>query len=318
MIIGYLFETFLGFSFALCLEVIRSTPSTDPNPRLKQYRAVILRGCSVFYDCAIYFAASIQIACVVVLVRKDYGISADGLGGLTVQITWAVALLSLLPLLYPLVMLGIFVSEESEKELKKAETCRSRHEFRFYLFSACWVLFLYTFVSRMIGDFAPSQVGQGAGPGGSTIITTKDWATLDVLCFTGVQQLTENETMVMEAFGTAGSIILSLFILCPFLWTILQSLDLSFVKLVERKFSVLRKNWSIQSLGSRVILVLIPLLTVPEIWGVFRIRSLQEALTDTMGVEYTDNQWTFGQVVAVVIFAPVIVEVAYLSARHPR
>src|SRR5271163_918981 len=90
MIIGYLFETFLGFSFALGLEVIRSTPSTDPSPRLKQYRAVILRGCSVFYDCAIYFAASIQIACVVVLVRKDYGISAAGLGGLTVQITWAV------------------------------------------------------------------------------------------------------------------------------------------------------------------------------------------------------------------------------------
>ena len=272
----------------------------------------------MFYDCAIYFAASIQIACVVVLVRKDYGISADGLGGLTVQITWAVALLSLLPLLYPLVMLGIFVSEESEKELEEAETSRSRHEFRFYLFSICWVLFLYTFVSRMIGDFAPSQVGQGAGPGGSTIITTEDWATLDVLCFTGVQQLTDNETMVMEAFGTAGSIILSLFILCPFLWTILQSLDPSFVKLVERKFSVVRKNWAIQSLGSRAILVLIPLLTVPEIWGVFRIRNIQEALTDTMGVEYTDNQWTFGQVVAVVIFAPVIVEVAYLSARHPR
>jgi hypothetical protein len=316
MIIGYLFESFLGFSFALGLEAIRSTPSIDPSPRLKKYRAVILRGCGVFFDCAIYFAASIQIACVVVLVRKDFGISADGLGGLTVQITWAVALLSLLPLLYPLVMLGIFVKNGSEKELEKAETSRTRHEFRYYLFCICWVLFLYTFVSRMIGDFAPSQVGQGAGPGGSTIINTTDWDTLNVLCFTGVQQLTDNETMVIEAFGTAGSIILSLFIICPFLWTILQSLDLSYVNLVERKFTVVRKKWAIQSLGPRAILVLIPLLTVPEMWGVFRIRNVQEVLTNTMGIEYTDNQWTFGQVVAVVIFAPVIVEVVYLSVRH--
>jgi hypothetical protein len=220
MIIGYLFETVLGFSFALGLEVIRSMPSADPSHHLKRYKAVILRGCSVFYDCAIYFTASIQIACVVFLVRKDYGISADGFGGLTVQITWAVSLLSLLPLLYPLVMLGIFVTEESEKELEEAETSKSRHEFRFYLFSACWVLFLYAFISRMISDFAPSQVGQGAGPGGTTIINTTDWNTLDELCFTGIQQLTDNETMVMEGFGIAGLIIVSIFIVCPFLWTI--------------------------------------------------------------------------------------------------
>lgn len=316
MIIGYLFETFLGFSFALGLEVIRSTPWVDLSPRLKKHRAIILRGCSVFFDCAIYFAASIQIACVVVLARKDFGISANGQGGLTVQITWAVALVSLLPLLYPLVMLGIFVADASEKELEEAETSRSRHEFRFYLFCTCWVLFLYTFVSRMIGDFAPSQVGQGAGPGGTTIVNTTDWNTLNVLCFTGVQQLTDNETMAIEGFGIAGSIILSLFIICPLLWTMLQSLDLSFVKLIEREFSALRKKRAMQSLGPRAMLVLVPLLTIPEIWGVFRIRNVQEALTNTTGIEYTDNQWTFGQVVAVVIFAPVIVEVAYLSIRH--
>src|SRR5271167_4391025 len=138
MIFGYLLEIFLGFSFALGLEFIPSTSSMESDLRWRKPKFVILRGCAVFFDCAIYFAASIQIACVVVLVRKDYGISADGLGGLTVQITWAVALLSLLPLLYPLVMLDIFVSEESEKGLEEAETSRSRHEFRFYLFSACW------------------------------------------------------------------------------------------------------------------------------------------------------------------------------------
>jgi hypothetical protein len=71
-----------------------------------------------------------------------------------------------------------------------------------------------------------------------------------------------------------------------------------------------------QSLVPRAILLLIPLLTVPEIWGSFGIRNIQEALTNTLGVVYTDNQWTFGQVVAVVIFAPVIIEVFYLSVQH--
>lgn len=117
MIFGYLLETFLGFSFALGLEFIRSTPKptieSDPRwQKLKRLKEVLLKGYSVFFECAIYFAASIQIACVVVLVRKDFGISVNGLGGLVVQITWAVTLLSMLPLLYPLVMLGIFVSKE--------------------------------------------------------------------------------------------------------------------------------------------------------------------------------------------------------------
>ncbi len=223
MIIGYIFEAFLGFTFALGLEVIRSTSRFQPRSHL---RDIILKGCSMFFDCAIYFAASIQIACIIVLVRKDFGISADGLGGLTVEITWVVALLSFLPLLYPLVMLGIFVDEGSRdvlsKELEDADTSRPRHKFRFHLLSVCWVLFLYTFISRMIGDFAPSQVGEGAGEGGTTIVTALEWNTITELCFTGIQPLTDTETKVIEAFGAAGSIIISLYVVCPFLWIIVQ------------------------------------------------------------------------------------------------
>ena len=317
MIFGYLFETFLGFSFALGIEFICSTPSRESDPRWRKLKAALLRGCTVFFDCAIYFAASVQIACVVVLVRKDFGISANGLGGLTVQITWAVALLSLLPLLYPLLMLGIVVSRASEKELEEAECTKSRHEFRFYLFCICWCLFLYTFISRMIGDYAPSQVGEGAGEGGVTVITADEWDTLTNLCLTGVPMLSDKETTVMESFGAAGSIILSLFVICPFIWTFVQIFNLRVVDRLERYFSTLAERKTMRSLGSRALLLLIPLLTIPEIWGVFRVRNAQQALSGAIGNEYTDNQWTFGQVVAVVIFAPVVIEVGYISTR-PR
>jgi hypothetical protein len=151
-----------------------------------------------------------------------------------------------------------------------------------------------------------------------TIITTDEWDTLTTLCFAGVQTLSGKETEAIEAFGTAGSIVLSLFVVCPFLWTFVQMINLKFANRVEREFSTLRERKAMKSLGSRVMLVLIPLLTISEIWGVLRIRNVQQALSNALGNEYTDNQWTFGQVVAVVIFAPVVIEVVvvYLSAQH--
>ena len=281
MVIGYLFESFLGFTVALGLELVRSISSINEDSR---FRASVLRACSVFFDCVLYFAASIQIACVVVLVRKDFGISANSLGGLTVQITWAVALLSLLPLLYPLVTLGLFVREGSQKELEKADTPKPRHEFRFYLFTACWPLFMYSFVSRMIGTFAPSQVGEGAGDGGTTIIYTSEWDNLNALCFSGpnIQQLTDTETEVLDAFETAGSIIVSLFFLCPLIWIILQFLKLKAFECSDETSFASRMNRWVGKWAPRITLILFPILTVVEIWGVFRIRNIQELLANTL------------------------------------
>ena len=148
--------------------------------------------------------------------------------------------------------------------------------------------------------------------GGVTIITTDEWDTLTTLCFTSVQTLSDEETKIIEAFGAVGSIILSLFVVSPFFWTFCQALKSK--KRVELEVSIPQERNLIKGLGSRAVIVLIPLLIIPEIWGIFRIRNIQQALSDAIDNEYTDNQWTFGQVVAVVIFAPVLIEVAYLCA----
>ncbi len=66
-----------------------------------------------FSDCAVFFAISIQISCVVVLVRRGFSISANGLGGLTVQITRAVALLCMLPLIFPMFILRYTTKREA-------------------------------------------------------------------------------------------------------------------------------------------------------------------------------------------------------------
>jgi hypothetical protein len=297
MIIGYFFESLLGLLFALSLAFHRPISSTSPT----RFRDILSEGCKQFFECAIFFSASIQIACVIVLVRQDLGISANGLGGITVQITWAVALLCMLPLVYPMVIL-----EYVEKE---------RSNYRLFLFSGCWLLFFYTFISQMIGEFGHSQIGQGAGPGGVTIITTDEWNTLTSLCLAGAETFSHRAQKILNGFGATGSLFISIYGLAYLLWFIAKRQFRKQADSLENKISarVSNEQRRIYIVGS--MLVIIPLLTVPQFWGVLRLRSMQKALADATSNAYADNQWTFGQVVAVMIFAPVFTEVGYLVVQ---
>jgi len=300
MVVGYLLESVLGQLFALGF-LIKGFPSTTSPSKT---RDLLAEGCQIFFDCAIFFVVSIQISCVVVLARKDFGISANGLGGLTVQITWAVALVCMLPLLYPLVILE-YTHEE-------------RSNFRFSLFCGCWILFFYTFISQMIGEFAPSQVGVGAGGGGSTIIKPEQMDALDSLCLTGVPVLTSTEQTILKVFGAAGSIIISIYGLAYLIWFILQRQYSTQAKCVQKKlFSVLPSTHRGQ-VAISALAILVPILTIPQFWGIFRLREIQRSLAGATSNAYVDNQWTFGQVVAVTIFAPVFTEMGYLMIQNFR
>jgi hypothetical protein len=301
MVAGYLFESVLGFAFAVGFS-ISGLPSDPP---ISIHKRHLIDGCKVFFDCAVFFVVSIQISSVVVLARKDFGLSANGLGGLTVQITWAVALVCMLPLLYPMIIL-----EYASKE---------RANFRFFLFCGCWILFFYTFISQMIGNFAPSQVGEGAGPGGQTIVTTSEMDTLVSMCLGGIRVLSTTEQKVLSASGAVGSILISMYGLGYLLWFIGSRLHEDVINAVRTKISaaypkVQKDRMSIITLG-----ILLPLLTIPQFWGIFRLREIQRSLAGATSNAYVDNQWTFGQVVSVTIFAPVLTELGYLLLRgEPR
>jgi hypothetical protein len=301
MIVGYFFESILGLIFALGFSVKEALSTGRP---FTKNRNLLAKGCKTFFDCAIFFVASIQIACFIVLVRKNSGISADGLGGLTVQIAWAVALLCMLPLLYPMVVL-----EYTKKE---------KSNYRFFLFCGCWILYLYVFVSQMVGYFAPSQVGQGAGPSGTTIITTEDWNSVTSLCLNDTQPLSKTEQTVLSAFGAAGSILVSLYGLVYLVWFIIQRQSHRQARWIRSKVRSIPNRYRTSTVAIRGLVVLIPILTIPQFWGVIRLRGVQKALAKSTNNPYTDNQWTFGQVVAVMIFAPVFTEVGYSWIQDHR
>jgi len=66
-------------------------------------------------------------------------------------------------------------------------------------------------------------------------------------------------------------------------------------------------------------LLLTPLaLSVPMIRGIFRLRDIQANVVDRMGSQYTGNEWGFGQIIGVGIFAPVITETAFEGWKHYR
>lgn len=294
MIVGYFFESVLGLTFAIGLSGKGSFSTRSP---LTWHSDLLAKGCKTFFDCAVFFVVSIQIACLIVLARKNSGISANGLGGLTVQITWAVALLCMLPLLYPMLILQY--------------TERKRSNYRFFLFCSCWVLFFYTFVSQMIGYFGPTQVGQGAGPGGTTVITTEEMNALTSLCLSEANALTNTEQTILSGFGAAGSIIISLYGLLHLLWFIIQRQSRRQAKWFHGQFQTIPAKYRSSAFLIRSVVVLIPILSIPLFWGLMRLRGIQKALANSTSNAYTDNQWTFGQVVAVMIFAPVFTEVGY-------
>ena len=61
----------------------------------------------------------------------------------------------------------------------------------------------------------------------------------------------------------------------------------------------------------QILIVCVPLLSIGLIWSYFRLQSFQTHITHALGTENADSEWGFGQVVAVIVFLPVIVEALF-------
>lgn len=207
----------------------------------------------------------------------------------------------MLPLLYPLTILEYGDAEQ-----------RERGNYRLLLFCGCWIPFFYTFISQMIGYFGKSQVGTGQGEGGTTIITSEEYGALTSLCLAGGQYLTNTEENVIRVFGALGSIVVSIFSIAHLLWLIVERRFEEQAKDVRQRVSSILPKDRKETMIIRILVIVIPVLSIPQIWGVLRLRSLQQSLAMNSDDSYTDNQWTFGQVVAVIVFLPVLSEMGYL------
>ena len=62
------------------------------------------------------------------------------------------------------------------------------------------------------------------------------------------------------------------------------------------------------------MLFLTPLaLSLPLLWWIFRLRQVQPEVLESRGIQYIGNEWAFGQIIGVVIFAPVLTQACYAA-----
>jgi hypothetical protein len=179
MVVGYLLESIIACSLLCVFTWLKHRPPQQPElPRL-----LLATASRMFYDNATLFTFAIQTASIVTLTRVDFGISASGMGAVTMEIAWLVSTLTLLPLL-PLVLqpqlyrddfaLSSDVSASAEAssaidegsgrvknrpcsmEESTTTIAEARQDLRFLSFVICWAMAFCPFFSRMSGTFGTS------------------------------------------------------------------------------------------------------------------------------------------------------------------
>jgi len=116
----------------------------------------------------------------------------------------------------------------------------------------------------------------------------------------------------MTAFGTIGWLLTTIVVIYKIIlsaikggyerqWAWFKRRNLTF----ESETPLMLRSWL-------CLCVLVFVLLVVQFWAFFRLRRFQADMTEAAGGDFSDGQFTFGQIVAVVLFAPVLVEVLFL------
>jgi hypothetical protein len=309
-----------------------------------------------FFDCAIYFALAVELASVVMLARKDYGVNTKGFGARDAQITLANSVVCVLPLLYPVALglssqsspppdppspsspsgeLGIQATignlppadlnpgpgthpqgsrgdqqlDMTQKLQGKApeseEELHQRQDFRLLLFSILALLFFYPFISQCIRNWGPSRIA--ALPPGV------EWNKVIQLCFGDVRQFSDAETLLVSTVELLGSLAIYGFML----WHIIvPNIEPTSTADFGRVKGWLMGHWKDYKPVTGMLLLTPLALSIPLLWGIFRLRDIQSKVMDSMRSQYTGNEWGFGQIIGVVIFVPVVTEAGFTSWKY--
>ncbi|EKJ70973.1 hypothetical protein FPSE_08832 [Fusarium pseudograminearum CS3096] len=300
--IGYVLEITFSVSLSLAIIALKQSQKTS------QWHRIVKTGLVAFVDSAAYFALSLQLATIAVLIRKDYGISTADLGAIEARISQSVAVVSMMPLLYPIALL--------EPLTKRCPRDNVKHNSRLLLLSTTVALSFYPFLSRCIYAFSVSPIGNGEGSEVSSI----DWSTIEDMCFPKKYRHL-GKTMTYRSLN--GLELTASLIVYLFSFWLLAGLPKMHSRLIEKTIAdqglEAEPSWRERVnrwFSDRPFVAVVPLfvvvgLSVPLLWVIFTLRKVQEDMSENMGQEYAGNEWGFGQIVSIVLFIPVAVEMAY-------
>ncbi|KAF9769394.1 hypothetical protein IL306_013192 [Fusarium sp. DS 682] len=300
--VGYVLETTLSIFLSLAVIILKRSGKNS------QWYQVARTGLGAFADSAAYFALSLQLATIAVLIRKDYGISTADLGAIEARISQSVAIVSMVPLLYPVALLEPMVKTNARANVK--------HNARLLLLSITVALSFYPFLSRCIHAFDVSPIGEGKG----AEVSPTDWSAVEDMCFPAEYRDIGRTSIFKTLNGL--ELTASLITYMHTLWLLagLPSACYGYdEKTKDAKERDHKSSWRERVnkwFSDRPLVTIFPLLvlfslTIPLLWVIFTLRKVQEQMSEDMRDEYAGNDWGFGQIVSIVLFIPVVVEMAY-------
>ncbi|KAK6337449.1 hypothetical protein TWF730_002848 [Orbilia blumenaviensis] len=249
----------------------------------------------------------------------------------SMEITWTVSTLMLLPLIHLSFLPsavgyrggGLACADSFSSYVSSAESLTSPKSeiFRFRALSFCWLLSGYPFLSRMLETFTPSKIGDG--PEG--VITMQEWKRVQQLCLEGVNGISRREQSLFTGFGILSWIWVTIFTLVGLVRIYLTRQDPQESKVLDgvtKSTSMSPANGILSiTFGNFMRLVLIvvnPLLAGVGMWTIFRLQRYQGDISENTGGESDAADWSFGQIMAVLIYGPVCLELYNLGKTYYR
>lgn len=289
MMVGYSLENVLGCVLAISLCVLRERAKSTNSKLTQRWTHVATCGYRCFYDNAMFFTFSIQVASTFVAVRWAMGDSSQiGIRDSTIEINYAISLLTILPLLYIMHLPSVLPEPQAgvNQELKRRALQKTRETTRIYLIYICWFPSFLHFLLRLYNLSRSEDY--------HTLPNT-EWDVLNTMCTGNVQPVTNAETLAVNIFGVTGFIFMSS---CIWIKVVL-------IFAGSRLSNFLRQRRVALSIA---LFLTVPVFAISQIWTVLRLRRYQQQVLTASGNKDLDDQWTFGQVAATTVFLPVLIE----------
>ncbi|KAK5093433.1 hypothetical protein LTR70_004794 [Exophiala xenobiotica] len=288
VIVGYFVEFSLAIILALSLMVLKQK-------RKEHLVRCCQRVTAAYADSAIALALSVELAAAIMLIRKNFGVGAYEFGGLTVQTVWIVAILVMLPIV-PFCW----------QDLKDDRT-----ELRLCMISLAFILFLINFICRMISTYSEGQIGSGPGK----VITRSEMGQIRLLCYQGKHDLSPAGSSVVEIFSIGGS----LWVACSIVLALLdQCVTTSGRSPAGRRWQSLTGRLKKERSGAAIPVIALAVWSIPLFWALVTLRSWQKEFAASLNQQSGSDVWSFGQIIAVVVFLPVLNELLYQYLGKPQ
>jgi amino acid transporter len=178
-----------------------------------------------------------------------------------------------------------------------------------------WYSFRST-VSLLYTNKYPGASQIGDAP--DSAISEVDFEKIQDACFGNVAQLTAGQENAITAFGAASWLFISIIVIYRiFLSTMKNSRNVQpgFFDKHGLPFTSTQRNNICPWLFICAVTIFFIL---SHLWAFFRLRLLQSDMTEAAGGRFPDGEWTFGQIVAVIGFLPVCVEVFFQGRIERR